>query len=177
MTSDPRYPVGPFTFEGPATSAQRSEWIDQIEAAPARLRAAVAGLDEDQLETPYREGGWTVRQVAHHVPDSHMNASSRFRLALTEDCPTIVPYDEAKWARLADARTAPVDVSLRLLEALHERWVPLLRAMTPEDFARGLVHPEHPSGMTLEKLLALYAWHGRHHVGHIEQLRDRLGWR
>jgi uncharacterized damage-inducible protein DinB len=177
MTSDPRYPLGRFTFEGPSTAAQRSGWIDQVEAAPARLRAAVAGLDEEQLETPYREGGWTLRQVAHHVPDSHMNASVRFRLALTEDRPTIVPYDEDQWARLADARSAPVEASLRLLEALHERWVLLLRAMTAEDFARGLVHPEHPSGMTLEKMLALYAWHGRHHVAHIEALRDREGWR
>jgi uncharacterized damage-inducible protein DinB len=177
MTADPRYPVGPFTFDGPSSSARRTAWIDEVEAAPARLRAAVAGLDEEQLETPYREGGWTVRQVVHHVPDSHMNASSRFRLALTADRPTIVPYDEARWARLEDARTAPVEVSLRLLEALHERWVVLLRAMTAEDFARGLVHPEHPAGMTLEKMLALYAWHGRHHVGHIEHLRERRGWR
>jgi hypothetical protein len=177
MTTDPRYPLGPFNFEGPSTPGQRSAWIDQVEAAPERLRTALSGLDDEQLETAYRDGGWTVRQVAHHLPDSHMNASSRFRLALTEDGPTIRTYDEDRWARLTDARTAPVDVSVRLLEALHERWVILLRAMGPADFARGLVHPEHPAGMTLERMLALYAWHGRHHVAQIEQLRVRRGWR
>jgi uncharacterized damage-inducible protein DinB len=177
MSTDPRYPLGRFTFDGPSSPGQRTAWIDRIAEAPARLRAAVQGLAEEQLETPYREGGWTLRQVAHHIPDSHMNASCRFRLALTEDQPTIRPYDEDKWARLHDARTAPVETSLRLLEALHERWVPLLRAMSAADFARGVVHPEHPDGMTLEKMLALYAWHGHHHVGQIEQLRERRGWR
>ncbi|MEO6463828.1 MAG: YfiT family bacillithiol transferase [Candidatus Eisenbacteria bacterium] len=176
MQRDPRYPLGPFTFAGSATPEERAGWIDRIAEAPARLRAAVAGLDDEQLETPYREGGWTVRQVAHHLPDSHMHACLRFRLALTEDGPAIRPYDEDKWARLHDARTAPVEVSLRLLDALHERWVPLLRSLSAADFARGLVHPEHPAGMTLEKLLALYAWHGHHHVAQIEHLLESRGW-
>ena len=177
MPTDPRYPLGHFTFSGSSSPAERAGWIDRLAEAPARLRTALVGLDEEQLETPYREGGWTVRQVAHHLPDSHMNATLRFRLALTEDHPAIRPYDEDKWARLPDARTAPVETSVRLFEALHERWVPLLRAMSAGDFARGLVHPEHPDGMTLEKLLALYAWHGQHHVAQIEQLRERRGWR
>lgn len=174
--TDPRYPLGHFIFEAPSTAGQRAGWIDRVAAAPARLRATVAGLDDEQLETPYREGGWTVRQVAHHLPDSHLNAYVRFRLAMTEDEPAIRPYDEARWARLHDARTAPVEVSLRLLEALHERWVGLLRSLGAEDFRRGLVHPEHPAGLTLEKMLALYAWHGEHHVAQIEHLRERRGW-
>ena len=174
---DSRYPVGRFTFEPPATPAQRAAWCDEIAAAPGRLEAALAGLDEPQLDTPYREGGWTVRQVAHHLPDSHANAYVRFRLGLTEDGARIMPYDEARWAELADAKSAPVDVSVRLLEALHERWVALIRSTAPADFARSLVHPEHADGLTLDKLVALYAWHGRHHVGQIEHLRERLGWR
>ncbi len=176
MSDESRYPLGRFRFEGPSTAAQRSAWIDRIAEAPARLRAAVHGLDDARLDTPWREGGWTARQVAHHIPDSHVNAVIRFRLALTEDGPTIKPYDEDRWARLADARTAPVDLSVRLLEALHERWVVLLRALGPADFARGLVHPEHADGLTLEKMLALYAWHGHHHVAQIETLRRQRGW-
>jgi uncharacterized damage-inducible protein DinB len=176
VPTDPRYPLGRFAFEGSSTAGQRSGWIDRIAATPARLEAAVAGLDEEQLETPYRDGGWTVRQVAHHLPDSHLNATVRFRLALTEDEPVIRPYDEDKWARLYDARTAPVATSLRLLAALHERWVSLLRSLSAADFARGLVHPEHPEGMTLERMLALYAWHGDHHVAQVAHLRERRGW-
>jgi len=174
---DARYPVGRFTFDAPTTPERRASWCAEIAEAPRRLRAAVAGLDDGQLDTSYREGGWTVRQVAHHLADSHVNAYVRYRLGLTADGPRITPYDEARWAELADARSAPVDTSVRLIEALHERWVTLIRATDPEDFARHLVHPEHADGLSLDKLVALYAWHGRHHVGQIEHLRDRRGWR
>ncbi len=168
---DPRYPIGRPQVEERLTPERREELIRQIEAAPAHLRAAVAGLTEAQLDTPYREGGWTARQVVHHVPDSHMNAYVRFRLALTEEEPTIKPYSEPHWAELPDARSLPVDVSLRLLEALHERWVALLRAMTPEEFARGFIHPEHGRRMSLDQTLQIYAWHGRHHTAHIELVK------
>jgi uncharacterized damage-inducible protein DinB len=167
--------LDPFTFEGPGTPDERTARIERIAATPSRLRATVAGLDEAALETPYREGGWTIRQVAHHLPDSHMSAVFRFRLALTTDRPTITPYDEAKWARLEDARNAPVESSLRLLEGLHERWVRLLRSLSPADFTRTLIHPEYPDPLTLDRMLALYAWHGDHHVAQIEQARARLG--
>jgi uncharacterized damage-inducible protein DinB len=140
------------------------------------LRAAVTGLTDAQLDTPYRPGGWTVRQVVHHVPDSHMNAYTRFKLALTEDVPTIKPYDEAKWAELDDSKSKMVEHSLALLEALHARWVFLLERLKPADFDRKLNHPEWDAPMTLDMLLALYAWHGKHHVAHVTELRKRSGW-
>lgn len=140
------------------------------------MRASIAGLNSEQLSTPYREGGWTVRQVIHHVPDSHMNAYVRSKLALTETDPTIKPYDEAAWAELVDSRDTPVDVSLALLEALHVRWVTVLRAMSAADFARPFRHPE-LGPVPLEKNLALYAWHGKHHTAHIVNLRERMQWR
>ena len=149
--------------------------IQEIADTPANLRASVAGLSAEQLDTPYRPGGWTVRQVVHHVPDSHMNSYVRFRLALTEDEPTIKPYDESRWAELADSRTARIETSLALLESLHERWVLLLRSLSPADFRRQFRHPE-LGVVSLEKNLALYAWHGRHHVAHITSLRERMGW-
>ena len=152
-----------------------SRAIDAIAAAPAKLRAAVAGLTDVQLDTPYRPDGWTVRQVVHHVPDSHMNAYVRFKLALTEDEPTIKPYDEARWAELADTRDTPVESSLALLDRLHDRWVRLLRSMSADDFARRLRHPE-MGVQRLDQVLALYDWHGRHHVGHVASLRERMGW-
>jgi uncharacterized damage-inducible protein DinB len=164
---DPRYPVG--KFEAPALplgEAERARLIAEIAEAPARLRAAVRGLDDAQLDRPYRPGGWTIRQVVHHVPDSHMNAYVRFRLALTEDEPMVKPYEEARWAELPDAATGPVDVSLMLLETLHSRWVALLRAMKPADWSRAFRHPD-LGVVPLEKALALYAWHGRHHVAHV----------
>ena len=139
------------------------------------MRAAVAGLTPERFDTPYRPGGWTVRQVVHHVPDSHMNAYVRFKLALTEDEPTIKPYEEAAWAELADSASTPVDVSLTLLETLHDRWVRLLRSMTEADFARKFRHPQ-LGVVPLDKNLALYAWHGKHHVAHITSLRQRMGW-
>lgn len=173
--SDLRYPIGKFQFDGPLTTDQTQKALDEIASTPANLRAAAKGLSEAQLDTPYRPGGWTVRQVVHHMPDSHLNSYVRFKLALTEDEPTIKPYAEDRWAELADTKTTPVEVSLTLLESLHDRWVRLLRSLTPEDWKRTFRHPE-LGAMTLEKTLALYAWHGRHHVAHIIALRERSGW-
>ena len=174
--TDLRYPIGRFSLEGEPTDERRQDWIAAIASTPTELRAAVAGLTDAQLDTPYRPGGWTVRQVAHHVPDSHLNAYTRFKLALTEDEPTIKPYDEARWAELPDARSAPVEPSLSLLASLHERWVLLLRQLGPEEFARTFHHPEHGRALALGKVLAMYAWHGRHHTAHITRLRERMGW-
>jgi hypothetical protein len=172
---DLRYPVGPFEFEGTLSPEQRQVLIDQIAATPEKMRAAVAGLAEEQLDTPYRPGGWTVRQVVHHVPDSHINSYVRFKLALTEEHPTIRAYDENLWANTDDARTAPVEISLELLEALHRRWVLFLRSFDDKDFARTFHHPELGT-VSVDKNVALYAWHGRHHVAHITSLRERNGW-
>ena len=174
-TPDLRYPIGKFNWDGQTADEQRQRYINEISAAPARLRDAVKDLSEQQLDTPYRPGGWTVRQVEHHVPDSHMNAYIRFKLALTEENPTIKPYAEARWAELVDARTAPIGTSLLMLESLHHRWVMLLRSLTGGDWNRTFQHPE-LGPMALEKNLALYAWHGRHHVAHITSLRERMGW-
>ncbi len=176
MTEDLRYPIGAFAFDPSGTAEDRDRWIDEIAAAPMALRTAVAGLSDAQLATPYRPGGWTVRQVVHHLPDSHLNAYARFRLALTEDHATIRPYDEKLWAELPDAADAPVDISLNLLHALHVRWVILLRAMSPAQWDRTFHHPEWDATLDLLELLAHYAWHGRHHVAHIAELRKREGW-
>jgi hypothetical protein len=174
--ADLRYPIGPFVRpEQPLSAAQRSDAIEAIAETPARLRAAVSGLTPEQLDTPYRPGGWTVRQVIHHVPDSHLNAYIRFKWALTEERPTIKPYHEDRWAELPEARTAPPELSLALLEALHARWVLTLRSIPPADWERTLHHPE--SGvLRLDQVLALYAWHGSHHVAHVTSLRERQGW-
>jgi uncharacterized damage-inducible protein DinB len=173
--NDPRYPIGKPELKQQYTPDERTQFIDQIAAAPSRLRAAAAGLNDSQLDTPYRDGGWSVRQVVHHVPDSHLNAYIRTKLALTESEPTIKPYDEAAWAALDDSRSTPIDVSLTILEKLHERWVNLLRSMGDRDFAKTFVHPDHGK-RTVDWLVALYAWHGRHHTGHITSLRERKGW-
>ena len=172
---DLRYPIGKFKYEESPTKDQKQKYLDDIERAPANLRAAVKDLSDQQLDTPYRAEGWTVRQVVHHVPDSHLNAYVRFKLALTEDEPTIKPYAEDRWAELADTQTTPVEVSLAMLDSLHDRWVRLLRSLTPEQWKREFRHPE-LGAMPLEKNLALYAWHGRHHVAHITGLRERNGW-
>ena len=172
---DLRFPVGKFHYDGPLTSDQHEAFLDQIAQTPAKLRAAVKGLSGAQLDTPYRPDGWTVRQVVHHVPDSHLNSYVRFKLALTEDEPTIKPYAEDRWAELADTKATPIEVSLTLLDSLHDRWVRLLRSLTPEQWKRTFRHPE-MGPMTLEKTLALYAWHGRHHVAHITELRRRMSW-
>lgn len=174
--ADVRYPVGKFKPVDELSYPQREHLIGEIAEAPARLKAAVVGLDDAQLDTTYRDGGWTVRQVVHHIADSHLNAVVRFRLALTETSPKIKPYDQAKWAELLDARTAPVALSLGLLESLHGRWVLLLRSLSAADFSKTIDHPERGK-MTLDQNLALYAWHGRHHVGHITALRERMGWK
>ncbi|HXG71935.1 MAG TPA: putative metal-dependent hydrolase [Gemmatimonadaceae bacterium] len=173
---DLKYPVGKFDFDAPISEADHPRLIDEIAATPGALRAAVKGLSRDQFETRYRPGGWTVKQVVHHVPDSHMNAYTRFKLALTEDEPTIKPYDEAKWAELPDSQKVAAEVSLRMVEAIHERWVSLLRSMDSADFRRGFHHPDHGRVLTLQRVLGMYAWHGRHHVAHITTLRDREGW-
>jgi len=175
VATDVRYPIGRFNRPDSLDDAQRRRAIDAIAAAPAELRAAVAGLSDAQLDTPYRPGGWTVRQVVHHVPDSHLNAYVRFKLGLTEDEPTIKPYEEARWAELPDSLETPVETSLVLLERLHDRWVRLLRWMTAEHFARRIRHPE-MGVLRLDQVLALYEWHGKHHVGHVTSLRERMGW-
>ena len=160
---DLRYPIGRFEYRGESTDEQRREFIDRIEKTPARLRATVAGLSDEQLDTPYRPGGWTIRQLVHHVADSHLNSYCRFRLTLTEDSPSIKGYDQNLWAELSDSHTAPVEVSLALLDALHRRWVMLLRGMTAADYARTFHHSEQGL-VTLDRTLALYAWHGDHHT-------------
>ncbi|HLH40211.1 MAG TPA: bacillithiol transferase BstA [Bryobacteraceae bacterium] len=166
MATDPRYPIGKFSFPREVTASQRRQWIDEIAEAPAKLRAAVGGMNAAQLDTPYRQGGWTARQVVHHLPDSHLNSYIRFKLALTEHEPVIKPYDEARWAELADTAATPVETSIAMLEALHDRWVRLLRSMDDAAFARAFRHPE--LGLVrLDQNLALYAWHGQHHVAQI----------
>jgi hypothetical protein len=176
MTNDLSYPIGRFETPARFDAAARRQWIDDVARTPEWMRAAVKGLDESRLDAPYRPGGWTVRQVVHHVPDSHLNAYVRFKLALTENEPTIKPYDEGAWATMEQGRTGAIEPSLGLLEHLHTRWVDLMRAMQPSDFARRLVHPEHPEPRTLDWMLAQYAWHGRHHTAHITALRSRMGW-
>lgn len=173
--SDPRYPLGRFTPDVNPTSASRGRHMNEIGALPSRMRQALDGLSAKQLDTPYREGGWTVRQVIHHVPDSHLNAYIRFKLALTENSPTIKPYDERAWALLKDVELTPVEVSLNMLEAIHNRWVVLLRTLESADFAREFNHPE--AGVkNLDWLLGLYSWHGNHHLAHITTLKERSGW-
>ena len=174
--TDLRYPVGTYTLVTVPTREEVSGWIEDISAAPAAMRAAVKGLAPAQLETPYRPEGWTVRQVVHHLADSHVNAYIRFKLALTEDTPTIKPYDEAAWAELEDTAAVPISVSLDLLDALHVRWVALLRSLTPEDLERDFRHPEKGRLMRLDSTLGMYAWHGKHHVAHVTALREREGW-
>ena len=173
--TDPRFPIGKFHYEGPPNEEQKQKFLNNIAQTPANLRAAVKGLTEAQLDTPYRLGGWTARQVVHHVPDSHLNSYVRFKLALTEHEPTIKPYAEDRWAELADTKSTPIEVSLTMLDSLHDRWVRLLRSLTPEDWKRSFRHPD-LGLMDLEKTLALYSWHGRHHVAHIANLREQQGW-
>jgi len=173
--SDLRFPIGKFDKTATYAEADYPRLIGEVAATPGALRSAVAGLSRDQLETPYRPGGWTVKQVVHHLPDSHMNAYVRFKLALTEDEPAIKGYDEASWAELSDSQRVPIDVSLDLLDSLHMRWVALLRGMDAPAFLRRLKHPERGL-LTLAHMLGLYAWHGPHHVAHITALRSREGW-
>lgn len=173
--SDPRFPIGKFHYEGAPSEELRRTLISEIGQAPTQIRSAIQGLSAQQLDTPYRDGGWTVRQVVHHVPDSHMNAYVRFKLALTEEEPTIKPYAEDRWAKLEDSRSTPIEVSLALLENLHNRWVRLLQSLSPDDWKRTFKHPE-LGIVSLERNLAMYAWHGKHHTAHITELRKRMGW-
>jgi len=172
---DLRYPIGEFKFEAPLSDEQRNRCLDIIEQTPQQMRAAVAGLNDEQLDTPYRPEGWTVRQVVHHVPESHLNSYVRFKLAVTENEPTIKPYFEDRWAELDDAKEAPIELSLDLLEALHRRWLWFLRSLKPEHYQRTFNHPEMGT-VSVDKNIALYAWHGQHHVAHITSLRERMGW-
>ncbi|HEY6274029.1 MAG TPA: bacillithiol transferase BstA [Terriglobales bacterium] len=173
--NDPRYPIGRFSADLNSTPETRARHVADIAGLPVRLRQAVAGLSADQLDTPYRDGGWTVRQVVHHVPDSHLNAYIRCKLTLTEETPSIKPYDENAWARLKDSALTPVEVSLALLDAVHSRWVTLLRSLQSGDFERRFNHPE--AGVhDLDWLVALYDWHGNHHLSHITTLRQRMKW-
>jgi hypothetical protein len=172
---DLRYPIGKFAFPDQVTTQERDKFVEQIAEAPAQMKAAVAGLSDEHLDIPYRPGGWTIRQVVHHVPDSHLNSYIRFRWALTEDAPVIKAYHEDRWAELSDARTAPVETSLLLLESLHGRWVTLLGSLTDDEWKRTFRHPE-LGPVSLQQNAALYAWHGQHHVAHIRGLRDRMRW-
>ncbi|HSZ62107.1 MAG TPA: bacillithiol transferase BstA [Terriglobales bacterium] len=174
---DPRYPIGKFSYSGPLTAEQKHRCLTDIEQTPARLRAALSELSDEQLNTPYRDGGWTLRQLAHHVPDSHMNSYIRCKLALTEDNPTVKPYMEDLWAELPEAKQAPIEISLALLDSLHQRWIwiLMLRKLTDADWQRTFRHPD-LGPMSLEKNLALYSWHGRHHVAHVTALREKMGW-
>jgi hypothetical protein len=169
-----RYPIGNFLPPASSMPGQRAAQVDTLRRLPERLRAAVAGLNDAQLDTPYREGGWTVRQVVHHLADSHANGFIRFKLALTEDWPTIKAYDEAAWARLADSRL-PIEPSLQFIDGMHQRFAALLESMTEDDFRRGFLHPER-GRVTLIATLSLYDWHSRHHTAHITSLRSRMGW-
>ncbi|MFN8007571.1 MAG: bacillithiol transferase BstA [Terriglobia bacterium] len=172
---DLKYPIGKFEAPRGISAELRDQFIAQIAAAPSQLRHVVDGLTPQQLKTPYREGGWTVCQVVHHLPDSHFNAYARFKLAVTEDEPAIKPYDEAQWAKLADACEPDLRDSLVLLEALHQRWTRFLRSLGEAQFKRTYHHPE--SGIvSLDVALAAYAWHGRHHIAHIAELRKRMDW-
>jgi uncharacterized damage-inducible protein DinB len=173
--TDLRYPIGRYTPDPKPTPETRNRHIDRIAVTPSAMRAAISGLTQDQLDEPYRDGGWTVRQVIHHVPDSHLNAYIRFKWALTEEAPTIKPYDEGAWAKLKDSELTPVDVSLTLLESLHARWTALLTSLRAEDFQRKFNHPDSGSH-DLDWMLGLYSWHGNHHVAHITGLRERMKW-
>ncbi|MBT2738462.1 YfiT family bacillithiol transferase [Bacillus sp. ISL-7] len=171
---DMKYPIGKFQFDGDITKGVTKDWINEIEELPSLLRDAVKYLDNEQLDTPYRSGGWTLRQVIHHLADSHMNAYVRFKLALTEEKPVIKPYDETKWAELSDYKL-PIDISLSLLEALHKRWTNLLRSLSPADMEKTFIHPD--SGeVSVGKNIGIYAWHGRHHLAHITSLCSRKSW-
>ena len=175
MTEDLRYPIGSYVPQ-PFSHKQKEAWLLDIKFLPEELEVAVQNLDAHQLETPYREGGWTVHQLVHHVADSHMNAYIRFRLGLTEENPTIRPYEEKEWAKLNDVKTLPINVSLTLLHALHQRWYATIKDLSEDQWERTVVHPEHKKQMSLWHLLGMYAWHGKHHVKHITALRERKGW-
>ncbi len=171
MSNDPRYPIGKYAPQ-PYSDAQKEEWLRDLQSLPDELERAVQNLDAHQLDTPYREGGWTVKQVVHHVADSHMNAYIRFKLAVTADKPTINAYDENQWAKMADVEAVPINVSVTLLHALHRRWHAAIKDFGAEQWDRTVIHSEHKREMSVWFLLGLYAWHGKHHVAHITSLRQ-----
>ena len=175
MQTDPRYPIGKFDIKINVTKEMRSELIKTLETLPSQLRTEVENLSEQQLDKPYRDGGWTVRHVIHHIPDSHINSQVRFKLALTEDNPTIKTYEEHLWAELQDTFNTPIDVSLNLLESLHKRWAILLNSLTDEQFEKTFQHPEWGK-VSLSTSLAMYAWHSKHHLAHITELKNKMGW-
>lgn len=171
-----RYPEGKFSFNANADTKEIEHWISQIKKLPSDVRNAVKGLSEEQLNTTYREGGWTVKQVVHHLADSHINAYVRIKLALTENHPTIKPYEEAKWAELVDAKNLPVEISLSLLDSLHARWVHVLKQLSANEYEKTVFHPESKRDMSVKFLISLYAWHSKHHTAHITSLRERKRW-
>lgn len=171
-----QYPIGRFNAPTEYTAELRAQHISTLRDFPQQIRAAVAGLSDAQLNTPYREGGWTIRQVVHHCSDSHMNGIIRLKLALTENSPTIKPYDEAAWAQLADSTTLPVEPALSVIEGVHMRWAAVLESLAPADFGRTFVHPQYGHVYTIDEQTALYAWHSRHHLAHITSLKARMGW-
>ena len=175
MNEDLRYPIGKYIVQ-PFSKKLLGEWLTDIKNLPQHLENAILNLDETQLNTPYRDGGWTVKQVVHHVADSHMNAYIRFKLGLTENNPVIKPYDEAAWAEMIDTKNLPINISLTLLHALHSRWYEVLKNMSTGDFNKTVFHPEHKKTFTLWELLGMYAWHGRHHTAHVTALRERMKW-
>jgi uncharacterized damage-inducible protein DinB len=175
MTQDPRYPIGKYEPK-PYSEQQKKEWLADIQFLPEEVERAILNLDAAQLQIPYRDGGWTVQQLVHHIADSHMNAYIRFRLGLTEDNPVIKPYDENAWVKLADIETVPINVSLTLLHGVHQRMLATIKDLTPEQWERKVTHPEHGREMSMWFLLGLYAWHGRHHTAHITTLRENKGW-
>ena len=175
-TEDLRYPIGKYEPQ-PFSDQLKQVWLNDIRFLPQSLEASIINLDEAQLLTPYREGGWTVKQLVHHVADSHINAYCRFKLGMTEENPTIRTYQEKLWAELKDTHRQPVNISITLLFALHARLLSLLESMTNDDFNRTIYHPEHKKNFSLWHLLGMYAWHGQHHVAHVNRLRDRMGWR
>lgn len=175
MSEDLRFPIGKFNYEEAQAAQNRARSIRAVSELPSQLRLAIAGLSSGQMKTPYREGGWTINQVVHHLADSHMNSFIRFKLALTEDAPAIKTYQEDLWAKLPDADNDAPELSLKIIDALHERWFLLLSAMNDTDFRRQLTHPEHGK-IDLNYMVALYQWHGKHHVAHITNLRRQKGW-
>lgn len=173
---DSRYPIGKFQPQESYTADDVKTNISRIEALPAKLEAAVKGLSDEQLDTPYRDGGWTVRQVVHHVPDSHMNSYIRIKWTLTEPTPLIKAYEEKGWAETPETKLSP-DISLNFLKALHVKWVLLMRALTPQDLKKQFIHPDGGNNVPLERLIHLYAWHGEHHLAHITTLKEKMGWK
>ena len=171
---DPRYPIGKYEPK-PFSQQQKEQWLNDLKFLPADLEMAVTNLDEFQLDTPYREGGWTVKQLVHHVADSHANAYIRFKLGLTEDNPPVKPYEEKEWALLNDVQTVPINVSLTWLHAMHQRWVATIQDLTDEQWQRTVLHPQHKE-ISLWFLLGMYAWHGKHHTAHITSLREQNNW-